>query len=231
MIKCVIFDLDDTLYPEIEYCKSGMLSISKILAKKLSLSSEGVFEKIWSRFLSGDRDMLFNKILDEFGYEYDQSFILELIGAYRGHMPDIVLPIESESVLKELSREYTLALLSDGFMPAQRLKVDSLGIKDYFKEIVFSDELGREFWKPSTVGFEKILVNLNIAPEMAVYVGDNIKKDFIAPNKLGMHSIQYCRKEKIHKDIEVNADALPECRVDNLGEIAQQLKLWGKRDV
>ncbi len=232
MTKCVIFDLDDTLYPEVDYCKSGMREISKMLSAALNIASDEIFDRIWSRFMAGDRDMLFNKILDEFEYRYRPDFITKLITVYREHKPDITLPLESEAVLRELSGKYTLALLSDGFMPAQRLKVEALGIGDYFAETIFSQELGSEFWKPSTVGFERILTNLGIAPQMSVYVGDNIKKDFIAPNKLGMHSVQYSRPQKVHEDVEVDEDAMPEYKIASLGELDGCLNIiWGKCDV
>ncbi len=232
MTKCVIFDLDDTLYPEIDYCKSGMREISKILSGSLNMAAEDIFDKLWSRFIAGDREMLFNKVLDELGYSYTSDFITNLIMAYREHKPDITLPLESESVLRSLSGKYTLALLSDGFIPSQPLKVESLGISNYFTEIVFTQTLGREFWKPSTVGFEKILTNLGITPQMAVYVGDNITKDFIAPNKLGMHSVQYSRPEKIHQDVEVSEAAMPEYKIAKLSELEDCLNImWGKSDV
>ena len=63
-------------------------------------------------------------------------------------------------VLKTLKKRYKLALLTDGYLPAQRLKVQALGIEKYFQAIVYTEELGREYWKPSTRGFENILKEL-----------------------------------------------------------------------
>lgn len=224
MIKCVIFDLDDTLYPEIDYCQSGFRAISKLIGERAETSSEAVFDSIWSRFNSGDREKLFNKIFDEYSCEYCDADIRGLIKSYREHTPQISLPQESFDILEELKSKYSLALLSDGFMPAQQLKVDSLGIGHYFQSIVFSEQLGREFWKPSPVGFKKILAELKIFPEQAVYVGDNIKKDFIAPNELGMSSIQYLRKEKVHPDVDVAKIAEPDKVITSFYELAPLLR-------
>ena len=71
-------------------------------------------------------------------------------------------------------------------------------IEKFFKCLVFTEELGRDFWKPSPEGFEKILQTLEIQPENAVYVGDNEKKDFITPNRLGFQTIQVIRDAHIH---------------------------------
>ena len=39
---------------------------------------------------------------------------------------------------------------------------------------------------------------MNVPPARAVYVGDNAAKDFLAPNHLGMVSIQVCRARALH---------------------------------
>jgi putative hydrolase of the HAD superfamily len=103
-------------------------------------------------------------------------------------------------VLEELSAKYVLALLTDGFLPAQRLKVRALRIEKYFRCILYTEQLGREFWKPSPVSFEKLLANLNVKPESAAYVADNVEKDFTAPNKLGFVTIQIIRPARLHTE-------------------------------
>ena len=117
------------------------------------------------------------------------------------------LPEDSRSILVELSAKYVLALLTDGFLPAQRLKVQALGIEDYFDSIVYTEELGREFWKPSPAGFEKIMRDLNAKPENVVYIADNEKKDFIAPNRLGLSSVQLIRPARIHASSSQESDS------------------------
>ena len=62
----------------------------------------------------------------------------------------------------------------------------ALGIEKYFKFIVYTEQLGREGWKPSPAGLEKIMQTLKGKPENMAYIADNEKKNFIAPNKLGV---------------------------------------------
>lgn len=224
MLKCVIFDLDDTLYDEIDYCRSGFGFISAYISTDRGVNKDKFFSEIWVNFTSGNREMLFNKILDEFNITYDADYIKKLVSLYRGHRPDITLSDQNKKVLDLLRNDYTLALLSDGFMPAQRLKVESLGIKEYFEEMIFTEEIGREFWKPSTVSYERLLAKLDFRPKEAVYVADNLAKDFIAPNKLGMASVQLVRDTKIHKDIQVEEIARPGFKINNLFELPELLK-------
>jgi putative hydrolase of the HAD superfamily len=201
MITTVVFDLDDTLYDEIEYCRSGFAVVAEIAAELPNAPSAGqIFGAIWKHFTAGNRKKTFDAALDELGIAYDDRLIRLLVRAYRNHNPQITLPPDSRDVLEELSTKYTLALLTDGFLPAQRLKVHALGIEKYFRCILYTEQLGREFWKPSPVGFEKLLANLNVKAESAAYVADNAEKDFIAPNKLGFVTVQIIRLAHIHTE-------------------------------
>jgi putative hydrolase of the HAD superfamily len=199
MITTVVFDLDDTLYDEIEYCKSGFAAAAGYLANLPEAPpTRHIFTALWKQFTAGNRTRTFNTALDELSMDYNDDLIGELIKVYRNHSPKITLPEDSRDVLCELSTKYTLALLTDGFLPAQKLKVQALGIEKYFKCIVYTEELGRECWKPSPAGFEKIMQSLESKPENTAYIADNEKKDFIAPNKLGFLTIQLIRPARIH---------------------------------
>jgi len=199
MITTVIFDLDDTLYDEIDYCRSGFTAVADFLAGKPSYpATERIFETLWKQFSSGNHKTTFNAALEQLGIQYDVALIEQLIEVYRNHTPNIKLPRESEDVLHRLSRGYTLGLLTDGFLPAQQLKVKALGIEKYFKGIIYTEQLGRNCWKPSPVGFEKLLLALNAKPHNTAFLGNDEKKDFIAPNKLGLFTIRIIRPAGIH---------------------------------
>jgi len=115
-------------------------------------------------------------------------------------------------------------LITDGFLPGQKLKVRALGIEKYFKCIVYTEELGREFWKPSPRGFETILEKLKEKAEMCVYVADNEKKDFIAPNKLGIRTIQLIRPVRLHTKESPNSDGKAEFVIKKITELAGLLE-------
>jgi putative hydrolase of the HAD superfamily len=202
MITTIVFDLDDTLYDEIEYCKSGFKAVADFLAETSNtFSAERIFDILWEQFTTGNRRNTFDVALDELGIKYDDKFIEELVNIYRCHVPNLTLPQDSRDVLCELGAKYTLALLTDGFLPGQKLKVQSLGIEKFFKCIVYTEQLGRESWKPSPAGFEKIIEILKEKPENMVYIADNGKKDFIAANKLGFLTVQLIRPARLHTSV------------------------------
>jgi len=221
MITTVVFDLDDTLYDEIEYCKSGFAAVAEF-----ARSAEHISAVLWEQFTAGNRTKTFNAALDELGMGYDDELIGELIEVYRNHKPKISLPNDSWDVLCELSTKYTLALLTDGFLPGQQLKVQALGIEKYFECIVYTEQLGRECWKPSPAGFEKIMQTLKGKPENMAYVADNEKKDFIAPNKLGFSTIQLIRPARIHRTVSGEPGASAHhtiCEISQLSGLLEKL--------
>jgi putative hydrolase of the HAD superfamily len=236
MISTVIFDLDDTLYDEIEYCKSGFAAVAEFLANRPETNSvdsktipnkkKYIFEFLWDQFNSGNRTKTFNAALDKLHISYDDELIKELIEVYRHHKPKITLPQDSHDALCELSKKYTLALLTDGFLPGQQLKVQALGIEHFFKYIVYTEQLGREFWKPSPAGFEKIIQTLGVRAENAVYIADNEKKDFIAPNKLGFATIQIRRPARLHTSTSDEKEAAAQhiiTQIDQLFGLLERL--------
>ena len=220
--------MDDTLYDEIDYCRSGFAAtadyVVKTVEKAKHIPSETVFNALWAEFMSGNTKTTFNSALDELAINYDIAFIKTLVGVYREHKPMITLPEDSRSVLDTLCHDYRLGMVTDGFLPAQELKVDALGIEKYFDPIIFTERLGREFWKPSPVGFEKILEKHKELAENCIYIADNAEKDFIAPNQLGMVTVQLIRTNKIHKSISDNTIATPRHKIKDITALPACLK-------
>lgn len=225
MITTVAFDLDDTLYDEIEYCKSGFAAVAKFLANLPDMpAAKRISDTFWKAFIGGNRTKTFNAALDQLGISYDDKLIEKLVEVYRSHTPKIKLPQDSRDILRQLKDKYTLALLTDGFLPAQKLKVKSLGIEKYFRCIIYTEELGRQFWKPSPAGFEKLMETLKAKPENIAYVADNPMKDFIAPNKLGFSTIQIIRPAHIHQDSSNQAGAAAKYAIREFSQLTAVLK-------
>ncbi len=220
MITTVVFDLDDTLYDEVEYCKSGFISVSEFLADLPRMPpAESLFAAFWKKFNAGDHTKTFNSALSELDIGYDDKLIRQLIKVYRSHEPNITLPQESREVLSELGPKFALALLTDGFLPSQQLKVQALEIGQYFKCIIYTEQLGREFWKPSPAGFEKIMETLNVKPRSMAYVADNQMKDFIAPNRLGFATIQIIRPARLHLESSQKPDSAAKYTIRQISQL------------
>ena len=225
MITTVVFDLDDTLYDEVEYCKSGFRAVAEFLSNSPEApNADHIFDCLWKQFTAGNRTNTFDTALDELGIACDDKLIEELIKLYRNHVPKITLPQECRDVLCRRSGKYTLALLTDGFLPAQQLKVRALGIEKYFKCIVYTEQLGRNCWKPSPAGFQKLVQILNAKPENIVFIADNQMKDFIAPNKLGFLSIQIILPRRIHTESSTESGAPAQYKIQKISQLPELLE-------
>ena len=228
MITTVVFDLDDTLYEEIKYCRSGFQAVSDFLSglpsAKQKYSSDKIFKILWNHFTTGDRTHVFDSALNEMNIDYNEDTIRNLVDIYRKHRPKITLPSSSKTVLDQLSSKYALALVTDGFLPAQELKVSALDIEEYFKCIVYTEELGRDFWKPSPAGFKKVLKTLKQKAKNCVYVADNAEKDFIGPNILGFTTIQLVQSANIHKNPPKGPDASPDHIISSISQLPALLE-------
>lgn len=190
MIKAIVFDMDDTLYPEHDYVKSGFKAVDAELQK---LNVYGFFEKSVELFDSGQRTKIFNLVLDYLGVEYKNEFINELVSIYRNHLPEIKLFEDAKITLEKMHKEYPLGLISDGYLEAQTKKIEALELHKFVKEILLTDQLGRENWKPSEVPYNMMSKALNVKNHELVYIGDNINKDFITAKKLGWLTIHISR--------------------------------------
>ena len=198
-LRAVIFDLDDTLYSEKEYVRSGFSAIAKILPE-----IQNAEEKLYSLFESGkpaiDYLLRSEKI-------YSDELMEECLNAYRTHTPDIHLYDGVRELLLRLRKEgYMLGIITDGRPDGQRAKISVLGLDTLVHEIIITDELGGiEARKPSDKAFLLMHERLNkisgekIDYSEMCYVGDNTAKDFIAPVSLGMRAIWFENSAGIYK--------------------------------
>ena len=186
----VVFDLDDTLYSEMDYVLSGYRYLSQLIEK---LYSKSTYQSFLEALERNEAD-IFTYVIAE--HKLPESLKQHLILAYRYHTPDIQLHPSALAILEQLkSKNIPVYLITDGRGVTQRLKVTSLGIETFFESIFISEEVG--VGKPALDSF---LAIQTVHPNQSiVYVADNPKKDFIAPHQLGWESIGIINKDtRVH---------------------------------
>ncbi|MDP6635055.1 MAG: HAD family hydrolase [Phycisphaerae bacterium] len=195
--QAIVFDLDDTLYAERDYVLSGYRAICEHLSDDPS-HSDRMRDWLWERFLSGRTAGAFDALNENFSLGLTGPQITELVAVYRDHSPQITPRPGVCELLTRLHVSNLLGIVSDGFLPAQELKLDALGLAEHFDAVVFTEAMGREAWKPSPAGFEAICRELQIDAGQCTYVGDNPSKDFAAPNGLGWRTVQLLLDGQVH---------------------------------
>lgn len=186
--QAIVFDLDDTLYPERDYVFSGFRAVAAWAEAQLGIpAGQGVAELRYL-FEQGVRGDTFNRWLAAHDLGPD-SLVPQLVQVYREHEPRLVPFPEVPQLLASLHRRYGLGLLSDGYLPVQQRKLAALGLAHHFDAVVFSDEWGRAAWKPSIKPFQAVLQRLAVDAENSVYVADNPAKDFLGARQVGTFTI------------------------------------------
>lgn len=184
-LKAVIFDMDDTLYGEKEYVRSGYKKIAQILPQV-----ENAAEKLWTLF--EEKKPAIDELLKQEGID-NEEVKKQCLHAYRYQEPEIHLYPGVENLLRELRGQgYLLGVITDGRPEGQRAKIKALGLEKLVDHIAVTDEFGGiEYRKPNPIAFKTMKETLGVEYSEMCYIGDNIKKDFIAPQQLGMKAIWF----------------------------------------
>ncbi len=185
-LSAVIFDLDDTLYPEKDYVRSGYHEAAKLL-----LQIPDAEERLWRAFEAGEN--AFDKVLMDAGI-FSPELKDRCLQAYRSNpSPDIHLYSGVREMLQSLRNQgLKTGIITDGRSEGQRAKLNVLGLPNLVDHIIITDELGGpEFRKPCPKAFELMQEKLAVPFEQMAYVGDNPAKDFKAPEQLGMRSVWF----------------------------------------
>ncbi|MDQ0859284.1 HAD family hydrolase [Bacillus sp. V2I10] len=217
-IKAVVFDMDDTLYYESDYVRSGMHELEKWVMKNYSVN--GFYGIAMNFFETGENKYIFNKTLDLLKIPYDEKIIQKMINVYRSHKPSILLLDDAKWVLNHIEKKVKVGLISDGFLEAQINKVQSLGLTQKFHSIILTDQFGRNHWKPSQRPYEQICINLQVSHDECMYIGDNVKKDFVTANKLGWKTVHVERENGVYSNITEKQEYMAHYKINNLKKIS-----------
>jgi len=211
------FDLDDTLLSESDYVESGLRAAGALVdAEAPGLESAGAWlVALWRRERARDA---FQRLLRARGLD-PEGWLARLKEAYRAHQPEIQPRAGVREALGGLlDRGAHLALVTDGPLDVQRRKWTALSLALDFRPVVFTDERGREFWKPHPWAFEQVM-RAHPAARRFVYVGDNPAKDFIAPNRLGWTTVLVRDDRNLHPAACAAADAAPHLTLESLAAL------------
>lgn len=213
--RAIIFDLDDTLYPERDYVLSGFRAVAAWAEARLAIPAAEGYAALAHLFANGVRGNTFNEWLAI--YQQPVGLVPELVTVYREHAPELHPFPGIPELLDALRLHCLLGLLGDGYLDVQRKKLAALGLAHRFDAIVFTDEFGRDAWKPDPRAFLTIIERLGVHATEAVYVGDNYLKDFLGARRTGMGTICCQRPDGVYAHhAPPTADHAADCVVDSV---------------
>lgn len=222
-LRAIVFDLDDTLYPEHTYVMSGFHAVATWIEAQVGIAQDESFSRLQCLYHSGVRGDTFNQWLEGIGIA-PTPWIPQLVKVYREHFPQITPYPEVMALLPELRQRFRVGLVSDGYLEVQQSKFRALGLDQYFDGVVFSDELGADAWKPSSRPFLLVLERLAVAGREAIYIADNPQKDFIGARKVGMRTVRIRRPDGVYAHLEpASPEFVPDIELTNLVDLATLL--------
>ena len=182
-VSGVIFDLDDTLYDERDYVRSGFAAVAKHLGCPEAEAKLMEYFEIHSK-------PAIDAYLEETAQTEKKA---ECLRVYREHKPNITLHEGARELIVSLKEKgIKIGIITDGRPNGQRAKLEALGLLPLVDDVIITDELGGEqFRKPCDIAFRIMQRKWQIPFGDLIYVGDNAAKDFAAPRQLGMQHLHF----------------------------------------
>ncbi len=229
MIEAIIFDVDGTLYNETDAKIKAELLTAQFISEHSQYSRNEVYfaylkskaeiiEKYDSYTVRNDRVKWYKNALEKL--KISNITPIEASNYYWDIVLDDIEPyLDLTLVIDELAKNYDLYILTDEFLEIQIKKLNRLGLKDYFCEIVSSEINGKT--KPDRELFEYMLDLVGKPAKNVAMIGDNPKADMIGANQVGIHSI-WLKRGKYHYYSHSN-ESKAELTIHNYLELVDKL--------
>jgi len=193
-IENVVLDVDDTLYLERDYVRSGFLAVGHAIGMKT------FGELCWSYFEAGIRGNTFDLAREALNHDPRIWPTPKLVTCYREHSPNISLCEDAAQFLRHC--QHPMAIITDGPLASQRAKVTALGLDKRIRPVIYTAEHACP--KPSPQAY--IMAAGTSSPQRCAYIADNPAKDFLAPHAMGWKTIRIRRSLGLHTAIPSGSD-------------------------
>ena len=215
----LVFDMDDTLYDEMTFVKSGFRAVSRHLATTFGAPEEAAYQLMLEELNRNGRGRIFNVVLEKYA-KATKANIKKCVTVYRLHQPEIQLNKDTLRCFERFS-SYPLYVVTDGHKMVQHNKVVALGLYEKVKKVFITYRYGLKHSKPSPYCFNKIVERGKCRPQDVVYIGDNPKKDFVGIKPLGFKTIRI--KTGGFKDLAVSDEKKAHLSIQTLDDLTIDL--------
>ena len=195
-IKCIAFDLDDTLWechPVIRRAEQTFYQWLQTYYPKITQKySEVELIEHRTAFMKAQQDKRHDltylrkrwmeKLADEVGYDY--SLVESGFEVFWLARNDVTFFDGTLDILESLSRRFTLGVISNG-----NADVNHIGVGHLFDFALSSEAAGVA--KPHQDIFNQALQLANSKNKEMVYVGDDPKRDILGAHNAGLHAIWF----------------------------------------
>ena len=211
MYKHIFFDLDRTLW---DFEKNSNEVLNE-LYKKYDLFLMGINdcnkfierykfhnEQLWDLYRQNKiekdklRDERFKITLKEFGV-YSSELAVNLGKDYVTNCPKKTnLFPHTQATLKYLNARYKLHIITNGFEEVQYQKLENSNLRDYFEQIITSEQVG--FKKPNPQIYNFSLLKACAKTYNSLMIGDDLNADILGAQNVGIDQVFFNPLEHPH---------------------------------
>lgn len=218
-MSVLVFDLDDTLYPELSYVHSGFRAVAAFLCPLLGVPAETLAAGMIAEEAIQGRGQVFDNVLRQHA-RWSKTLVAACLRTYRQHRPELKLYPDAERCLGRFAG-WPLYIVTDGHKEVQARKVAALHLAGRVRHAYLTNRYGRHRAKPDPHVFDLICRREGVPPSAVTYVGDNVRKDFVGIKPLGFQTVRILRGNYAHLEADVAHEA--HCRVHSLDELTEEL--------
>lgn len=217
-MKAFLFDVDDTLYDQVQPFFYALTDIGIDISEKdrnsLFARSRKYSDEVFEASAHGEITMAemyiyrIKRALDDFGIMISDKEALLFQAHYQTHQKNIQLSDEMRRMLEDVKGKVMLGIITNGPSEHQREKIQSLGLYRWIdeKNIIVSGDL--DITKPDPEIFAYAISGMNIKAEDCIFVGDSYENDVIGAARAGMKTVWFNRRGK-----KTDADIKPDYTV------------------
>ena len=210
MYKHILIDLDDTLW---DFRRNSKIAMQEIYNDYELIKYYDSFEsfydvymtknhQLWEQYAKGEITKNYLS-LERFLYPlrivgHENVELAKKIGEdflYRTTMQTNLVEGAIETLEYLKSKNYTLSIISNGFIEVQYTKLRRSGLLPYFTNIFLSEEIG--YQKPDIRFFQAVLEKLEAKPSDCLVVGDNLQTDIQGAQNANINSVYFTNHSEI----------------------------------
>lgn len=186
-MPALIFDLDDTLYPHVQFVHSGFAAVARCVYEHFGLPEAEVYATLRFARQTGHRGAEFQRLCDV--RRLDPAIVPQLLTVYRTHTPQLSLWDGAAATLQAVrTAGWRTAIVTNGLPSVQAEKVRVLGLEERVDHVVFADEIA-DGGKPAPAVFAAALAHLRADACHTVMVGNDPVADIQGAAGLGLRTI------------------------------------------
>ena len=205
MIKNVLFDIDDTLFPSTEFAS---LARRNALNAMVGMGMDVSYDELSHRLHAiihkkgSNYPKHFDTLCRDLGVKSPARYVAAAIAAYHDTKTAIQpFPTVPLTLLKLRESRYRLYVATNGNPTKQWDKLIRLKIGFYFDDVFVSEEVGED---KGEAFYRKVLKAIGAKPSECLMVGDREDVDIWPAKKVGIHTVRMLAGK--HVSIPTKAD-------------------------